>query len=1174
MGNSKSKEPAFDPNAQSPYNVGFQELTDANENKDMEFFARVGKAEGMAKLLASSVESGLNPDPHATGDDSVQEHRRVFGENRHAETPPKNFFVLVWEVVQDPILILLIAAAAVSTILGAAIPEEREKSAWVEGVAIWVAVLIVTLVGAGNDYSKDLQFRKLNAQKDRIEIKVVRGGQQILVPNTDLVVGDVMLLDTGDKVVADAIVIDSQGLTMDEASLTGESDPMKKNTTADPWVMSGTQVTEGSGRVLVIAVGPHSTWGKTMALVSEAGDDETPLQQKLEVLAGAIGKVGFAVAICCFIAQLIKWCVKNNGFPISEINNNGPIQFFLYAITIIVVAVPEGLPLAVTISLAYSMKKMMADQNFVRVLAACETMGGATAICSDKTGTLTENRMTVVEGWFVGRHFSAAPKANELDPDVCEQLKMNCAMNAKAFIIEKENGKMDFVGNRTECALLLFMNRDLGSNYNDYRHKYEKAVVKLYGFSSAKKMASVLIQLPDRLRLYNKGAAEWVLKRCIRCHTENGVVEMTPALRAKLLDEVTNMAKRGLRCICLSYTDYAINDPARPENFFEEADTVDDNLTCLGVVGIKDPVRAEVPLAVRTCKRAGIVVRMVTGDNIHTAQHIARECGILYNMGPGHPEHVAMEGPVFREMLKDPDFVALRERMNDPKAEGNKEALEEMKEKINHVRVLARSSPEDKLQLVRLLKEMGDVVAVTGDGTNDAPALKESDVGLAMGIAGTEVAKEAADIVILDDNFSSIVKSVKWGRSVFANIRKFLQFQLTVNLVALVTAFIGAVVGGHEPLNILQLLWVNLIMDTMGALALATEAPHPTLLLQRPNGRTEQLINAKMAKHIIVQGSYQMIWMFLCLYLLPQGPPGLEQYKVHDEAYMANQDCLGYAKEVLPGRVNITSTNLDTAAAFTCNVLTACKMPWTSSSSPCTLVSYWAPQPVPANRATALCTNPAYPRNGTSAGLCDYENWAETVQKKLDDEYKDYEIDEYKRPLSLLFNIFICTQVANEVNARRINDEYDIFAGLFTNWIFMAVLAITMGAQAIIINFLGMFFKVQPLDWKEWLVSLAIGSGAWPLSLITRFISRNVQACVRFEAQLPPDMDDPQLRAEVAAGYDFDFAPPGTVAPDYEGATIAAGNGHGNGVNGHGVAAHAAIGKADMEMGNGASGRQ
>ncbi|KXZ54127.1 hypothetical protein GPECTOR_5g228 [Gonium pectorale] len=421
-----------------------------------------------------------------------------------------------------------------------------------------------------------------------------------------------------------------------------------------------------------------------------------------------------------------------------------------------------------------------------------------------------------------------------------------------------------------------------------------------------------------------------------------------------------------------------------------------------------------------------------------------------------------------------------------------------------------------------------------------------------MGIAGTEVAKEAADIIILDDNFSSIVKSVLWGRSVFANIRKFLQFQLTVNLVALVTAFIGAVIGGHEPLNILQLLWVNLIMDTMGALALATEDPNPELLLQRPNGRTEYLINWKMAKHICVQGSYQMLWMFLCLYLLPQGPKGLERYKVHDKPYYYNDKCAEYGREILPGRVNVTVGSLAANVDFTCSVLTACGFPYRYlPPAACSLDAEWAAVglPVPAELGAAVCTGP-FNRNITA---CDHNDWVNALDSKLSDEFTEYEDEEYKRPLSLLFNIFICTQVANEINARRINDEYGIFNGFFSNWIFLAVISITMGLQAIIINFLGLFFKVEPLDWMEWLASIAIGTGAWPLSLLTRYVSRNLACCVRFEAVTPPDVDDPALLEEINSG-----------------------NGHGHGRhngaahgNGHGAYSSAAVKPADVELANG-----
>eukprot|EP00201_Polytomella_parva_P018391 CAMPEP_0175051812 /NCGR_PEP_ID=MMETSP0052_2-20121109/8016_1 /TAXON_ID=51329 ORGANISM="Polytomella parva, Strain SAG 63-3" /NCGR_SAMPLE_ID=MMETSP0052_2 /ASSEMBLY_ACC=CAM_ASM_000194 /LENGTH=778 /DNA_ID=CAMNT_0016316155 /DNA_START=124 /DNA_END=2456 /DNA_ORIENTATION=+ len=763
---------------ESYYGVSFEQLNKANEDKDNELILKLGGLEGLARALHTDLSNGLDTKKQDGG--SLEDRSAVFGSNRYKETPPKSFFSLVWDVLQDPIVILLCIAAGISTTIGAAIPEEREANHWIEGVAIWIAVLIVTMVGAGNDYSKDIQFRKLNAKKDDVEVKVVRNGVNELISNTQVVVGDVLILDTGDKVCADGLTVKSFGLTIDEASLTGESDPMKKGVfgagSDDSWVRSGTQVTEGSGSILVLAVGEQSEWGKTLALVSNAGSEDTPLQEKLETLAGAIGKAGMVVAVVCFIAQLIKWCVDNKGFPIKRINDNGPIQFLLYSITIVVVAVPEGLPLAVTISLAYSMKKMMKDNNFVRVLAACETMGGATAICSDKTGTLTENRMTVVEGWFAGKEYRGnVASPDELPDSVVQKIAINCAMNSKAFLVPAEkrkaaaaakaeaeaalkganknknknkskstkcwfwgkgNGKKDegsseaaasggegveFVGNRTECALLLMLEREwrhsaLVGGYEKVRRQQEPHLVQLYGFSSTKKMASVLLRDSNdptrKLTLYNKGAAEWVIQRCSHyidafsvspsssssssSPSEPQRFPMTPEKREELLKFVTSLAKRGLRCICLTYKDIPAVDPTRPANFFEDSDNLDQDLTVLAIVGIKDPVRKEVPDAVQTCKRAGIVVRMVTGDNIFTARHIARECGILDDdedvaIGNGdaktshhqHPQHpqpelLSMEGPTFRNTPVD-QIIPLLPRL----------------------RVLARSSPEDKLTLVR-----------------------------------------------------------------------------------------------------------------------------------------------------------------------------------------------------------------------------------------------------------------------------------------------------------------------------------------------------------------------------------------------------------------------------------------------------------------------------------------
>lgn len=1045
----------------SPYGVDQQTLNDINEKKDLEGLAKLGGVEGVAKILCSDCTAGL--DENGSGEASIDTHKQVFGPNSFPAAPPKSFFMLAFENCQDPIIIVLMIAALVSTVLGAALAESRAKNEWIEGVAIWVAVLIVVCVGAGNDYQKDIQFRKLNAQKDIIEVKVVRSHQQMLVASTDIVVGDVLLLDTGDKIMADGILIQTQGLVVDEASLTGESDPIKKTREKDPWCRSGTQVSEGSGRILIVAVGLNSEWGKTMSLIQTAEETETPLQEQLAKVAATIGKVGVAVAVACFCSMLIKWCVDNKGFPIKQINNHGPIQFFLYGITIIVVAVPEGLPLAVTISLAYSMKKMMKDNNFVRVLSACETMGGATAICSDKTGTLTENRMTVVEGWFAGHKLDHAPAPNELQPELLEQLKLNIALNSKAFlVVQHGTDRVDFVGNRTECALLMLL-RKWGHDYAPIREEYESQgkQLKLYGFSSAKKMASVLVKHNDSMnRLYNKGAAEWVLEKCTRLINEYGdIVDMTDDVRVSLSEVVVGMATRGLRCICLTYTDVP-ND--LPEEDIEDSSKLDNNLIALAIVGIKDPVRQEVPDAVQTCQRAGIVVRMVTGDNIHTAKHISQECGILNG-----PDFICMEGPDFRKLTPA-----------------------ELLETLPRLRVLARSSPEDKLTLVRELKATGEVVAVTGDGTNDAPALKESDVGLAMGIAGTEVSKEAADIVIMDDNFSSIVKSVLWGRSVFNNIRKFLMFQLTVNCTGLVVAFVGAVAGGIEPLNVMQLLWVNLIMDTLGALALATEDPNPELLLEKPHGRTESLISPVMWKHIFVQSAYQLFWLFVCLFALPVM---FSRYEIVTYAEYYQNNCYAAIADDL--NLNTTNTTVSSDLSEMCNIMSYCGFPVgrdTRNTNNCTLYPYWSTVAsdglVPNDPVVAICGY--FPPHNTSV-VCPEVNQMEDYKELLNDDYTDQKEDDRKDSLSVLFNVFIWCQLSNEINARRINDELTIFEGLHKSPIFLGVLLFTAVFQVIIMETkLNMFFKVHGLEWEEWLASIAIGLGSIPFSLLTRVISR------------------------------------------------------------------------------------
>ncbi|KAL6763493.1 plasma membrane calcium-transporting ATPase [Haematococcus lacustris] len=1024
-----------------PYGIKPSELNELNSAKDQDALNKLGGVAGLAKALHVDLIHGL-------ASHEVAGHGEAYGVNTTPDKPSATFLQLLWDALHDPMIIILLIVAVITIVIGAAVPEQRAHQGWSEGLAVLGTAFIVVFIAAGQDWSKEQQFKKLNALKDVIEIKVTRDGKQMMVHNTSVVVGDLLFLDTGDKICADGLLVESQGIVIDEASLTGESDPIKKSAEHDPWCRSGTSVNEGSGHMLVTAVGPNSEWGKTMALVSEAGDDMTPLQEQLEDVATKISKAGVTVAIVCFFALLIKWLVETGGGDKDKINDNGPLQFLLYAITITVVSIPEGLPLAVTLTLAYSMKKMMRDNNFVRVLSACETMGGATAICSDKTGTLTENRMTVVEGWFSGTPLPSVPNPSELSATLLELLRANCAMNNKAFLIDQPGGATDFVGNRTECALLVLL-RKLGIDYNVVREEMHSSQVKLFGFSSARKMASVLLRTGSGdYRLYNKGAAEWVLRRCTQLLGTDGTCQpMDAAKLEEMLATVTSMAKRGLRCICLSYRDLPQHDSQRSEDWLEDADALDNELIAYAIVGIKDPVRQEVPAAVATCQRAGITVRMVTGDNIHTAQHISRECGILED------GCLAMEGPVFRAMPAA-ELIPLLPRL----------------------RVLARSSPEDKLTLVSLLKKQGEVVAVTGDGTNDAPALKESDVGLAMGIAGTEVAKEAADIIILDDNFSSIVKSVLWGRCVYENIRKFLVFQLSVNLVAMISAVVGSLYGGVAPLNVLQLLWVNMIMDTLAALALATEEPYIELLDDKPHGRHEALISGTMYYHMFSAALYKLFWLFACLYALPVLFSDYALLKA-DPYYRA--ECPG----ILAGK-GWNSTMTSTL----CNLASYCGFPQGSDARDtilCDLHAAWTPRPVPLDAREAICIG--VPANQG----CPWHDALTRAQGQLSDEWDRELRASHKPSLSLLFNIFIMAQVANAFVSRRIGFELDFFKNITHSPIFLSIMVTITVLQVIIMQTpVNYVFKVQALTGQEWGISLAAGAGAIPWAWVCRLIGR------------------------------------------------------------------------------------
>lgn len=788
-----------------------------------------GGIDGIARRLDVNPKIGLD-------DSKCERYRQYYGENTYPEKEPRGFFSFVWDAMQDLTLEILFVCALVS--FGVGIATEGLAEGWYDGTGIFFSIILVVLVTACSDFQQSLQFRDLDNEKKKIYIQVTRNGAREKVSIFDLVVGDIVHLSTGDQIPADGLLIEGNELKVDESTMTGESD-LKKKSCENPFLLSGTKVQDGNGIMLATGVGMKTEWGHLMATLGTDADSETPLQVKLSGLATFIGKLGLGFALVTFLVLLGR-------FLFDKYSAEGPVEwggedamkivdYFAIAVTIVVVAVPEGLPLAVTLTLAFAMKKMMVDKALVRHLAACETMGSATAICSDKTGTLTTNNMTVVKAWVAGTVGKVDVIKSKIPKEIKEILIESAYLNTSGDVGDAgQDGQPVLIGTPTETAVLGFAVA-LGGHFRDTRKKCN--IVKMNPFNSTRKRMGVALRLNDgQLRAHWKGASEIVLEMCDRTIDADGnVVPLTLETREELKKIIGKFANEALRTLCLAYRD--LKEP-------ECHEVPDENFVCLAIVGIKDPVRPGVPQAVALCIDAGIKVRMVTGDNIYTAIAIARECGI-YTDTDGE----AVEGPDFRNWSEA-----------------------EMDRRVPRIEVMARSSPTDKLKLVKHLRKIaegkiGEVVAVTGDGTNDAPALHEADVGMAMGIAGTEVAKESADVIILDDNFSTIVVVAKWGRAVYNNIQKFVQFQLTVNLVALIINFVSACVTGDAPLTAVQLLWVNLIMDTLGALALATEPPHDDLMKKKAIGRQGNFISAIMWRNITGQAIYQLIVLGVLQYM-------------------------------------------------------------------------------------------------------------------------------------------------------------------------------------------------------------------------------------------------------------------------------------------------------------------
>ena len=713
----------------------------------------------------------------------VAEFRKKFGTN--SMTPPvrEPLWKQYLKKFNDPIIKILILAVAISAVISVI-----KGSGFLDTVGIILAVLLSTGISFFNEYRSSREFDVLNAHRDDMAVKLIRDGRPVTAPSRDIVVGDLVLLEAGDAIPADGWISSADDIFADESAFSGESEPVRKDVKES--VLKGSFVTAGKGQMIAGAVGDSAQMGVIAASLGIDHATRTPLEHKLEDLARIISRFGYAMAIIICITLFIRGIMVGEitGLNIDSVNN--ALNYILLAVVIVVAAVPEGLPMSVALSLSLAMRKMTRANCLVRRLVACETIGSATTICTDKTGTLTKNQMEVM----------AAPSGDPVKPDnprmtPAAWITLNAAVNSTAHLEDRE-GRTMVIGNSTEGALLLWL-RSYALDYLQIRA--ETHVIRQYLFDGRRKRMSTVIHNDGRSWLLVKGAPEILASLCVQ----------EPDLTA-----VNNLAARAMRTLAFAHKEIT------------DGDDTETSLVWDGYVGIRDPLRQDIVKSVACCQHAGIRVRMVTGDNPETAQAVAREAGILQG----------------GEIITGNQFRSLSEEGRVTTAQG--------------MDVMARAEPMDKLLLVEALQKTGAVVAVTGDGTNDAPALKHADVGLAMGIAGTEVAREASDIILLDDSFASITNAVWWGRSLYENIQRFVLFQLTISFCACILVFIAPLLGYPAPFTIIQILWINIIMDTLAAFALCSEAPHRGLMNRLPIPHDANIITPFMGISIVVTGLF------------------------------------------------------------------------------------------------------------------------------------------------------------------------------------------------------------------------------------------------------------------------------------------------------------------------------
>lgn len=794
-------------------------------------------------------------DDHYLGltDNEVLQSREKNGIN--LLTPPKrpSLWKLYLEKFEDPVVRVLLIAAVFSLIISVI------ENEYAETIGIIAAILLATGIGFFFEYDANKKFDLLNAVNEETPVKVIRNGRIQEIPRKDVVVGDIIVLETGEEIPADGELLESISLQVNESNLTGEpvvnktvieKDYDEEATYASNMVLRGTTVVDGHGTMRVLYVGDATEIGKVARQSTEQSLEPTPLNIQLTKLANLIGKIGFTVAGLAFLIFFVKDVLLYFDFgtlntlqawlPVLE----RTLKYFMMAVTLIVVAVPEGLPMSVTLSLALNMRRMLSTNNLVRKMHACETMGAITVICTDKTGTLTQNLMQVYEPNFYGLKNNGVLA----DDDISNLIAEGISVNSTAFLEETSpNEKPKGVGNPTEVALLLWLNTQK-RNYLELREKAQ--ILDQLTFSTERKFMATLADSPimGKKILYVKGAPEIVMGKCKEVILDGrkvDAVEYRSTVESQLL-AYQNMAMRTLGFA------FKIVDANESNDCTELLSNND--LNFLGVAAISDPIRSDVPAAVAKCQSAGIGIKIVTGDTPGTATEIARQIGLWDT-----------EADTERNRITGVAFADLSD--------------EEALDRVMDLKIMSRARPTDKQRLVQLLQQKGAVVAVTGDGTNDAPALNHAQVGLSMG-TGTSVAKEASDITLLDDSFNSISTAVMWGRSLYKNIQRFIVFQLTINFVALLSVLLGSLIGTELPLTVTQMLWVNLIMDTFAALALASIPPSETVMKDKPRSSSDFIISKAMQYNILGVGSIFLVILLGMIYYFTHQDMGMTDYRL------------------------------------------------------------------------------------------------------------------------------------------------------------------------------------------------------------------------------------------------------------------------------------------------------